>query len=46
MKQKQKRQNYTKEFKLEAVRLAENSDRPKKKVAEELGISDLLLCGG
>ena len=43
MKTKQKRQNYTKEFKLEAVRLAENSDRPKKKVAEELGISDLLL---
>ena len=43
MKRKQKRQSYTKEFKLEVVRLAENSDRPKTQIAEELGISDITL---
>ena len=37
------RQRFTKEFKLEAVRLAENADRPKRQIAGELGISDALL---
>ena len=43
MKKKQRRQSYSKEFKLEAVRLAESSDRPKTQVAAELGISDVAL---
>ncbi|MDH5561347.1 MAG: hypothetical protein OEY59_10900 [Deltaproteobacteria bacterium] len=43
MKRKQKQQNHTKEFKLEAVRLAEYSDRPKTQIAEKLGISDITL---
>lgn len=33
-----KRKTYTKEFKLEAVRLLESSDRPAVEVARELGI--------
>ena len=37
MKQRVKR--YDREFKLEAVRLVEESDRPAYKIAEELGIS-------
>ena len=43
MKKKQKRQRFTKEFKLEAVRLATNSNKPKTRIAEELGISDATL---
>jgi len=43
MKSKQQRQSYSKEFKLEAIRLAENSGRPKTQVAAELGISDVTL---
>ena len=37
------RQRFAKEFKLEAVRLAENSDRSKRQIANELGISEALL---
>jgi len=33
-----KRKTYAKEFKLEAVRLLESSDRPGVEVARELGI--------
>ena len=43
MKKTKKRQSFTKDFKLEAVRLAENSSRPKTQIAEELGISDVTL---
>lgn len=43
MRQTKKRQSFTKEFKLEAVRLATNSDKPKTRVAEDLGISDVTL---
>ncbi len=38
-----KRQSFTKEFKLEAVRLAESSNKPKTPIAEELGIPDVTL---
>ncbi|MFQ5545465.1 MAG: transposase, partial [Acidiferrobacterales bacterium] len=31
-------QRYTKEFKLEAVRLADESDKPMTEVARELGV--------
>ena len=34
----QKNKQYTKEFKLEAIRLANNSDKPVAQVARELGI--------
>jgi transposase len=34
----QKNKHYTKEFKLEAIRLANNSDKPVAQVARELGI--------
>ena len=34
----QKRKTFTREFKLEAVRLLERSDRPAAEVARELGI--------
>lgn len=34
---------YTREFKIEAVRLAEVSDKPYSEVAEELGISQSAL---
>jgi len=37
------RRNYTKEFKLEAVRLARSSGKTAKQVAEELGISPEVL---
>ena len=39
----EKRKQYTREFKLEAVRLAEESGRSKTQVARELGIHDSLL---
>lgn len=35
---KQERQKYSREFKFEAVRLAEESERPLAQVARELGI--------
>ena len=39
----EKRRQYTKEFKLEAVRLAEESKKPLSQVARELGIrADML----
>jgi transposase len=34
----QKNKHYTKEFKLEAIRLANNSEKPVAQVARELGI--------
>src|SRR5690348_17188946 len=34
---------YTKEFKLEAVRLVKSSGKPKSQVARELGVSDSAL---
>ena len=37
------RQRFTKEFKIEAVRLAANSDLSKRQIANELGISEALL---
>ena len=43
MKKTKKRQSFTKEFKLEAVRLATSSSKPKTRVAEELGVSDVTL---
>jgi transposase len=43
MKKRQKRQSFSKEFKLEAIRLAKSSNRPKTQIAEELGISDVTL---
>jgi len=43
MKGIKQRQQYTKDFKLEAVHLAESSSRPKTRIAEELGISDAVL---
>ncbi len=39
----EKRRQYTREFKLEAVRLAEESGRPETQIARELGIQDSLL---
>ncbi len=33
-----KRKTFTKEFKLEAIRLMENSERPSSEIAMELGI--------
>ena len=39
----EKRKQYTREFKLEAVRLAEESGRSKTQIARELGIHDSLL---
>ena len=38
-----KRRKFSREFKMEAVRLAEESDRPLKQIALELGISADLL---
>lgn len=35
--------SYTKEFKEEAVRLAETSDKPKAEIAHDLGISESAL---
>ena len=35
----QKRKTYTKEFKLEAVRLLEKGDRPAAEIARQLGIA-------
>ena len=43
MRAVKQRQRYTKEFKLEAVRLAENSDKSKRQIALEIGVSDILL---
>ncbi len=34
---------YTKEFKLEAVRLVKSSDKPMSQIARELGVSDSAL---
>lgn len=42
---KKERRTYTDEFKQEAVRLAQNSGKPKAQVARELGISDGMLHG-
>ena len=39
----EKRRQYTREFKLEAVRLVEESDRSKAQIARELGIHESLL---
>ncbi len=39
----EKRRQYTREFKLEAVRLLEESGRSKARVARELGIHESLL---
>jgi len=39
----QKRRKYTEEFKTEAVRLVQESDKPVAAVARELGIADNLL---
>ena len=41
----EKRRQYTKEFKLEAVRLAEESEKPLSQVARELGIRADMLRG-
>lgn len=38
MKQKRPYKTYTREFKLEAIRLMETSDRPAAEIARELGI--------
>ena len=38
-----KRNTYTKEFKLEAVRLLESSDKPGADIARELGIRRNML---
>ncbi len=38
-----RRRTYTREFKLEAIRLAEVSDRPLTEIARELGIHPNLL---
>jgi transposase len=38
MKSKPKRNSYTKEFKLEALRLAEESEKPASQIAHELGV--------
>lgn len=38
MRAKRKQKRYSHEFKLEAVRLVESSDRPMKQLAEELGV--------
>ena len=35
---KRKYQSYSKEFKLEAIRLAQDSDKPVTQVARELGL--------
>lgn len=35
----QKRKSYTKEFKLEAIRLLEKGDRPAAEIARQLGIA-------
>ena len=37
------RKKYTKEFKLEAIRMYENSERPASEIERELGISSGLL---
>ena len=42
-KQKKPYTTYTKEFKLEAIRLMETSDRPATEIAMELGIRRNLL---
>jgi transposase len=39
----EKRRQHTREFKLEAVRLLEESDRPRAQIARELGIHESLL---
>ena len=39
-----KRKNYTKEFKLEAVKLLEQGDKPPADIARELGIKRNQLC--
>lgn len=39
----EKRKQYTREFKLEAVRLVEETGRPKLQIARELGIHESLL---
>ena len=38
IKKRKPYKTYTKEFKLEAIRLVENSDRPASEIANELGI--------
>jgi transposase len=38
-----KGRQYTNEFKLEAVRLAERGDRPVAQIARELGLNDTVL---
>ena len=38
MKKREPYKTYTKEFKLEAVRLMESSDRPSSEIASELGV--------
>lgn len=43
MKSKPKRNSFTKEFKLEALRLAEESGKPASQIAHELGISVNLI---
>jgi transposase len=45
MTQRQKKKKYSHEFKLEAVRLVESSDRPIAKIAEELGVPSTTLEG-
>ena len=40
---KQRRRKFTKEFKVEAVRLLEETDKTGKSIAEELGITSGLL---
>lgn len=39
----EKRRQYTREFKIEAVRLLDESGRPKAQVARELGVHESLL---
>ena len=43
MKSKQQRNSYTKEFRLEAIHLTEESGKPSAQMARELGISANLL---
>ena len=40
------RQHHTREFKLEAVRLLDQSDRPASEIAVQLGVKRTLLYSG